>query len=318
MDNSITGGKSGRVNQFTRVGPGKSKELLVGILFLVPAFTFLIVFVYFPTVLAFILAFFSYHPGGSMNWVGLSNFREAIKDSIFQRSLVNSLYYAAMMIPSTLILSIAIALLINKTARFYSFVRVLITLPYITPAVGTAIGWLWIYNPTFGVANTVLHWFHVGSSQWMSSPRMAMPAVAIYSLWHGIGFDIIILLAALTGLPKAILEAAIVDGASSWTKFFRVTLPLISPTVFFITVVTLIGSLQAFSQMFALSTSSGTPGSSGGPEYATTTTILYIYQQAFQYGQLSYGAAMAIFLVLGIFLLTLLTRWIANRVVFYQ
>ncbi|WP_083511931.1 carbohydrate ABC transporter permease [Alicyclobacillus acidiphilus] len=312
IDSAVTAYSPGQVNRFTRVGPGKSKDLLVAALFLVPAFAFLIVFVYFPTVLAFVLAFFNYHPGGSMQWAGVSNFTEAVKDSVFQRALLNSLYYAAMMVPATLVLSMAIALLINRVAKFYSFVRVLITLPYVTPAIGTAIGWLWIYNPSFGVANTILHWFHLPPSQWMGSPKMAMPAVVIYALWHGIGFDVIILLAALSGLPKGVLEAAIVDGARGWTRFFRVTLPLISPTVFFIVVVTLIGSFQAFSQMFALSVSSG------GPEYATTTALLYIYQQAFQYGQMSYGAAMAVFLVVGIFLLTMITRWIGNRVVFYQ
>ena len=296
----------------SRSGTRRSKDLLVPALLLAPAFLFLIVFVYYPTVLAFVLAFFNYHPNGPLQWTGLSNFTAAVKDSVFRSAVVNSLYYAGMMLPATLILSMMIALLINHTGRFYSFVRVLITLPYVTPTVGTAIGWLWMYNPTFGVGNMVLRAFHLPTSQWMGSPSMALPAVAIFSLWHGLGFDVIVLAAALAGLPQPVLEAAVVDGARGWTTFWRVTLPLISPTVFFVAVVTLIGSLQAFSQMFALSVSSG------GPEYATTTVLLYIYQQVFQYGQMSYGAAMAIFLVAGIFVLTLVTRWIGNQLVFYQ
>lgn len=295
-----------------RTGSRRSQELLLPALFLLPAFAFLILFVYYPTVLAFVLAFFNYHPGGQLAWTGATNFSQALKDSIFRTAVLNSLYYAAMMLPATLVLSLAVALLINRVGRFYSFVRVLVTLPYVTPTVGTAIGWLWIYNPTFGVGNMVLRALHLNPSQWMGSPSMALPAVVIFSLWHGLGFDVIILLAAMGGLPKPVLEAALVDGATAWTRFFRVTLPLLSPTVFFIAVVTLIGSLQAFSQMFALSVSSG------GPEYATTTVLLYIYQQVFQYGQMSYGAAMAVLLVVGIFVLTLITRWIGNGLVFYQ
>jgi multiple sugar transport system permease protein len=301
-----------RLNRLAGTGASRSRDRRVAALLLVPAFAFLLAFVYYPTVLAFVLAFFNYHPGGSMVAAGLSNFTAAVDDTVFRRSIVNSFYYAGMMLPATLLLSIAIALLINQAGRFYSFVRVLVTLPYVTPAVGTAIGWLWLYNPTFGVGNMVLHWFHLGPSQWMGSPTTALPAVAIFSLWHGLGFAVIILLAALAGLPKGVMEAAVVDGASGWTKFFRITLPMISPTVFFIAVITLIGSLQAFSQMFALSVASG------GPEYATTTVLLYIYQQVFQHGQMSYGAAMAIFLVAGVFILTLAMRWMSKRLVFYQ
>ncbi len=302
-----------RMPDFRLVSPSKSKDLLVAIAFLLPAFAFLGLFVYLPTILAFLLAFFNYHPGAPTNtFAGLSNLKQAINYSVFQKSMVNTLYYAAMVVPGTLVLSMSIALLINRVTKIYSFARTLVLMPYVTPAIGTAIGWLWIYNPSYGLANAVLHVFHIPASQWMASPYMAMPAVAIYSLWHGIGFDVIILITAISGLPSGVLEAAIVDGASAWTKFWRVTLPLLSPTVFFITVVTTIGSFQAFSQIFALSTGSG------GPEYATTTTIFLIYQTAFEYGDFSYAAAMAIYLVLGIFLLTMLMRWIGKRAVFYQ
>lgn len=305
--------ESGRLSSAKPAGPGGSNDLLVAILFLVPAFIFLALFVYLPTVLAFVLAFFNYHPGAAKTtWAGLSILHQAITDAVFRRSLLNTLYYAAMVVPGTLVPAMAIALLLNRATRLYSVVRTLILLPYITPAIGTAIGWLWIYNPTFGIANTVLRAFHLPTSQWMASPYAAMPAVAIYSLWHGIGFDVIIIITAINGLPSGVLEAAMVDGANAWTRFWKVALPLLSPTVFFIVLVTTIGSFQSFSQMYALSTGSG------GPEYATTTTLFLIYQTAFQYGDFSYAAAMAIYLVLGIFVLTLLLRWIGQRTVFYQ
>lgn len=291
----------------------RSHDLLVAICFLLPAFAFLLLFVYLPTVLAGLLAFFNYQGGAApAPWVGLANLHQALTYSVFQQSLGNTVYYAAMVVPGTLILSIAIAVLIQRASRFYAVLRTLILLPYVTPTVGTAIGWLWIYDPTFGVANAVLRFFHIPPSTWMGSPTMAMPAVAIYSLWHGIGFDVIILLTALTSLPQGVIEAAVVDGASAWRRFWQITLPLISPTLFFVTVITVIGSFQAFSQVYALTTGSG------GPEYATTTTLFLIYQTAFQYGNFSYAAAMAVYLVVLIFIFTMILRWIGRRTVFYD
>lgn len=290
------------------------KELVTAILFLLPAFLFLGVFIYFPTVLAILLAFFHYQIGGhsTTTWEGLSNFKQAVSDSVFRRSVVNTFYYALMIVPTDLIVATAIALLINRASKFYSFIRVLVLLPYVTPAIGTAIGWLWIYDPSYGLANAVLTWLHLPTSMWVQSPYVAMPSVVIYSLWHGVGFDVIIIMSAIANLPTGVLEASLVDGATSWRRFWQITLPLISPTMFFLVVVSTIGSMQAFAQVFALS------GQTGGPENATTTMLFQVYQTAFQYGHLSYAAAMAVILVLIILALTLFQRWVGNRLVFYQ
>lgn len=291
----------------------RRKETVIGILFLVPAAAFLFTFIFFPTLLAFVLAFFHYQIGvPGMQWKGASYFTEAFSDSLFRRSLVNSFYYAGMAVPSILIIATLIALLINKASRYYTFIRTLVLFPYVTPAVGTAIGWMWIYNPTYGLANAVLTWLHLPTSQWLQSPYMALPSVVIYSIWHGVGFDIIILMAALNNLPKGVLEASLVDGATPWYRFWRITLPLISPTMFFLVIITTIGSLQSFSEVFALS------GASGGPEHATTTTLFLIYQTAFNNGYFSYASAMAIILVVFILIFTLIQRWIGKYLVFYQ
>ncbi|MHB1626887.1 MAG: carbohydrate ABC transporter permease [Bacilli bacterium] len=289
------------------------RDTLSALLFLLPALIFLAAFVYVPSVMAFALAFWHYRLlGVHTTWAGWSNFTDALQFSVFQQSLINTAYYAAMMVPSIVVLSVAIALLINRASRFYSFIRTLILLPYATPAIGTAIGWLWIFDPTYGLANGVLHALGLPTSQWLQSPVMAMPAVAIYSLWHGVGFDVVIVMSALAGLPKGVLEAAAIDGAGAWRRFLRIALPLISPTIFFITVVTTIGTLQSFAQIYALS------GGSGGPEYATTTTLFLIYQTAFVYNHYSYASAMAVILVLIILALTLFQRWMGKRMVFYQ
>ena len=291
----------------------RRRDMLTALLFLLPALAFLTAFVYVPSVMAFTLAFWHYHLlGVNTTWAGWSNFSDALQFNVFQQSLANTAFYAAMMVPGIVALSIAIALLINRVSRFYSFIRTLVLLPYATPAIGTAIGWLWIFDPTYGLANGLLHAVGLPASQWLQSPAMAMPAVAIYSLWHGVGFDVVVVMSALAGVPRGVLEAAAVDGAGAMRRFFRVTLPLISPTVFFIVVVTTIGALQSFAQVYALS------GGTGGPEYATTTTLFLIYETAFVYNHYSYASAMAVILVLIILALTLFQRWMGKRMVFYQ
>ncbi|AEJ42706.1 binding-protein-dependent transport systems inner membrane component [Alicyclobacillus acidocaldarius subsp. acidocaldarius Tc-4-1] len=292
--------------------PSRLREGLLAACLLAPAFVFLVAFVYAPAVLAFALAFFNFHPGGTATYAGLSNFHAALSDPLFWRSMANTGLYALMMVPSTLVLSVALAALLQSNRRLFRFAQSLVVLPYITPAVGTAIGWLWMYNPNFGILNALLRDVGLRPIGWLNSPHWAMPAVVLYSLWHGIGFDVLILLSAMSQLPEGVLESARMDGAGPWTRLFRITLPLISPTLFFIAVMTTIGSLQAFAQVYALSLSSG------GPENATLTALLYIYQQAFTDGQFSYAAAMAAMLVVCIFAVTALTRWIGHRFTFYQ
>jgi ABC-type sugar transport system permease subunit len=207
---------------------------------------------------------------------------------------------------------VLIAVLLQRQTRLFAWMRTFVLLPYITPVIATSIGWLWMFDPQYGILNAVLAVVHVPPSQWLLSPAMAMPAVALYSLWHGIGFDVVIVLSALANIPATLLEAAAIDGATEWRKFWKVTWPLLSPVMFFLVIVTTLATLQAFSQIYALS------GGNGGPEYATTTLLLLIYETAFRYFHFSYAAAMAILLVLMILGLSLLQGALAKRWVFYQ
>jgi multiple sugar transport system permease protein len=291
----------------------KWRESARAFLMLLPALAFLTAFVYLPAGMSLVLGFYHYHLlGVHTTWGGLTDFKEALTYPIFWLALRNTLVYAAIMVPLTLGGAVAIALLIDGQSRYFSFIRTLVLLPYITPVIATSIGWLWMFNPQYGVLNAILQALHLPPSQWLLDPSMAMPSVALYSLWHGLGFNVVIVLAALGNVPKTVLEAAQIDGASSWRRFWRVLLPLLSPTLFFLLVVTTIGSLQAFSQIYALS------GGTGGPEYATTTLIMLIYQTAFQYFHFSYAAAMAMLLVLLILILTLMQNWLSKRWVFYR
>jgi ABC-type sugar transport system permease subunit len=271
------------------------------------------VFVYFPAVIALGLAFFHFHlRGAETTWAGLQNFRDALEYRIFWIAVRNTVLYAAVMIPLTVSLALLIAALLTRQSRFYGALRTAVLLPYVTPVVATSIGWLWIFNPQYGVANSALHALGLPELPWLQSTTWALPSVAIYTLWHGLGFDVIVACAALAAVPRQVVEAARVDGAGPWRIFRSVTLPLISPTVFFLVVVTTIGALQTFSQIYALS------GGQGGPDFATTTLLFLIYRTAFTYYHFSYGAAMALMLVVLILALTLLQRWLSRRWVFYQ
>jgi multiple sugar transport system permease protein len=281
--------------------------------FLIPAAAFLLVFVYIPAAVSLGLGFFHYRLlGVDTTFAGVYNFKSALTYNVFWIAFHNTLYFAVLMIPTTLVGAVVIALLLHKNVRLFSFVRTAVLLPYITPVIATSIGWLWMFDPQYGIMNAALAIFHLPPSQWMLSPTMAMPSVALYSLWHGIGFDVVIVLSALGGIPPSVMEAAAIDGATEWRKFWKVTMPLLSPVLFFLTIVTTLATLQAFSQVYALS------GGQGGPEYATTTLLLLVYQTAFRFFHFSYAAAMAILLVLMILILTLIQGALSRRWVFYQ
>lgn len=306
--------KYGTVVRTRRRPPSRSRgEGFKAVLFLMPAVLFLAVFVYVPAAMSLALGFYHYHLlGVDTTFAGLSNFSDALHYSVFWISVRNTLVYAAMMIPTTVAGSVLIALLIHRSGKIYALIRTTILLPYITPVIATAIGWMWMFNPQYGVMNAALKFFHLPPSQWLLSPAMALPSVALYSLWHGLGFNVVIVLAALGSIPQQVLESARIDGAGLWTRWWKIIMPLLSPTLFFLFIVTTISTFQAFSQVYALSSGSG------GPEYATTTLLLLIYQTAFQYFHFSYAAAMAMMLVLMILALTLLQNWAAKKWVFYQ
>lgn len=281
--------------------------------FLIPAVAFLLVFVYIPAGMSLVLGFFHYHLlGVNTTFAGLYNFKSALTYPVFWTAFRNTMYYALLMIPTTVVGSVFIAHLLRRNTRLFALVRTAVLLPYITPVIATSIGWLWMFDPQYGIFNAILSFLHLPTSQWMLSPAMAMPSVALYSLWHGIGFDVVIMLGALANIPGTVLEAAAIDGATEWQKFWKVTLPLLSPVIFFLVIVTTLASLQSFTQVYALS------NGQGGPEYATTTLMLLIYQTAFQYFHISYAAAMAILLVLMILIVSLLQMVLAKRWVFYQ
>lgn len=263
-------------------------------------------------------------------FVGLANFAEALASSDFWRSLLVTVYYAAGTIPATMTLSFLIAYGLFHVARTRSLFRTLYFLPYVTSAVAAAMVWRALLNVQFGMANTVLGWFGVEPLNWLLEPRgvlhlitdgrvsaafgpsLALCCVILFDIWHSSGFMIVIFLAGLTSIPRELEEAARIDGAGTLQTIGKVILPLLSPTIFFLAIVSVIKSFQAFNSFYAL-TAGGR-----GPADSTQNLIVYIYSSFYESQRWGYGAAVATLLCLAIVALTLLQWRFVGRRVHYE
>ncbi|KLU61959.1 lactose transport system permease protein LacF [Peptococcaceae bacterium CEB3] len=230
-------------------------------------------------------------------FVGFSNYTALLKSPELWHSLIATFYFVLGSVPVGIFAALFIALLLMRPFRGLGLVRLMFFAPYVTPVVSTSIVWLWLFNPQFGLFNAILHFLHLPQIGWVQSARWAMPSVILYTLWHTMGFNIIIFMAGLTTIPSELGEVARIDGASAWQEFWHVTWPLLTPTTLFVTVINTIGALQAFTQFFTLT--------NGGPAGSTTTASFLLFQQAFVFYHTGYAAALAVLLFIIIAALTL-------------
>lgn len=295
------------------------KDRLVAYGLMFPAIAVFVIFFYVPAVYLAYISFFHWGVlSSATKFVGLENFLRLIAQPLFLRSLETTAYYTVVMIPATVLLALGIALILREavTARRGGVWRSAVFLPHVTPVVATSIIWVWIFNPQFGLANFVLELFHLPALGWLGTTQWALPAVMIDSLWHSLGLYVIIFLAGLANVPRELVEVAQLDGARRKRIFRRIIWPLLSPTTFFVVILATVNNWQAFSQIYAMT--GGPHGGAGGPAFSTTTDALLVYQTAFVYGHYSLAAAMALVLFVIILLLTLVQKWISNRLVFYR
>ncbi len=295
------------------------RETLVGYGLILPSLLVFLVFYYGPAIFLMYIAFFHWNIFASQStFVGLHNFSVLIHQPVFWQSLLNTGYYVVLVVPVTTLLALALALLLRETRnlRGGGLSQALVFLPHVTPVVATSIIWVWIFDPTFGLANAVLHFLQLPQLGWLSSVHWALPSVMIYTVWHSVGLYTVLFLAGLATLPKQVLEAAQMDGVRGWRSFRRIILPLISPITFFVIVLATINTMQTFSQIYTLT--GGPHGGAGGPAFSTTTDSLLIYQTAFLYLHFSLSSAMSLVLFALILTLTLVQKLIADRMVFYR
>ena len=291
---------------------------LVGYLLALPALAIFVTFFYVPAVMLFVLAFYHWNVFGATTFRGLGNFATLFNQPLYWQSLLTTGYFVVVMVPLTTLVALALALLLREGMRQArgGFARSLVFLPHVTPIIATSIIWVWIFNPQFGLANFALTHLGLPKLGWLEDPRWAMPSVMLYTLWHSVGLYTVLFLAGLAVVPAQVVEAARVDGAAGYALFRRVILPLLSPTTFLVLILVSVNTMQAFSQIFALT--GGAVGRGGGPAYSTSTDAVLIYQTAFTYQHFSLAATMSLILFVILLVITVIQKRLSSRWVFYR
>jgi multiple sugar transport system permease protein len=288
---------------------GRSQALWGYAFVAIPVLGFL-VFALGPMIASLYLSFTDYQVLAPPEWVGLENYtRLFTRDFFIGRTLANTAFYL-IGIPIGMAISLLLAMALNQKLRFQSLFRTVFFVPAVCSIVAAALLWKWIYNPDYGLIGTYLRMLGVEEPPaWLSNPRLVKPSLVLMGIWGGLGYNMILFLAALQGVPRHLLEAASLDGASAWQRFWHVTLPAISPTTFFVAVTGVIGGLQNFDQVYVMTR--------GGPEYGSATFMLYLYVTGFQYFEMGYASAMAWLLAALVMLVTFLQFRLARRWVSY-
>jgi multiple sugar transport system permease protein len=275
-----------------------------------PVILAFLLFNLYPMALGLYLSFTSWDILRPPTFIGLRNWVDLLSDDLLLRALLQTLYYAVASVAGATVLSLALALLLNQRLKTIGFYRTFFFLPAVTSLVAIAMVWRWIYNTEFGVLNAFLGSLGINPVNWLGDPVLAMPAVVLMSIWRSAGFNTVLFLAGLQGVPQEYYEAAEIDGASRWDRFRHVTLPLVSPTTFFVVVNGLIGSWQVFDQVYILTR--------GGPQLSTMTVVYLIYSNGFEWYKTGYASAMAYGLFLILIALTALQFIFQKRWVFYN
>lgn len=286
-----------------------NKEYTWGYLFIAPPIIGFALFALFPMLYSVYVSFTDFDLYNEPVWTGVDNYtRLFLTDGLFRKTVWNT-FYAALGIPIGMAVSLAIAMALNQKIKGISLFRTAFFLPAVSSVVAITLLFRWIFNADFGLLNIGLDYIGIDGPNWLTSESWAMPALIIQGVWGGLGINMILYLAALQGVNRALYEAADIDGGNGWQKFRYITIPSISPTTFFILITSTIGALQDF-QRFMIMTE-------GGPNYATTTVVYYIYNNAFSYMEMGYASAMAWILGIVILIITLINFKVAQKWVHY-
>lgn len=295
----------GRVSRLTL------RENIEGWLFASPWILGFIIFTAGPMIASLLLSFTDWDILTSPQWIGLANYKKMFfDDPLALHSFRVTTLYALGSVPLRLALGLGIALLMNRAVRGINAFRTIYYLPSVLTGVAVALMWRWVFNSDFGLINTFLYrLFGIGGPAWLTSERWVLPALIIMSLW-GVGGSMLIYLAGLQGIPTELYEASEVDGANAWHKFWHITIPMLSPIIFFNLVIGIISALQAFTNAFIIT--------EGGPNNASLFTILYLYLNAFRWFKMGYASAIAWLLFLYILVLTVVVFRSSAMWVYYE
>ncbi len=286
----------------------RTREAAGGYLFALPWLVGLSIFVFYPFIANIFYSFTEYNIIESPVWVGIDNYRVLMDDSLFWKSLSNTIYYSAV-VPLQLIIALLLALLLNQKVKGQRYFRTFFYLPVLVPLVASSVLWKWMLSPNYGLVNSLLYKIGVNGPGWFASESWSKPALILMGTWT-VGGAMIIFLATLQDIPQVLYEAAEIDGATTFKKTFHITLPLLTPAIFFNLIMGIIGSFQVFTQAYIIT--------GGGPMYSTTFYVLYLYNNAFKFFRMGRASAMALILFIVIFIITLFIVKTSSKWVYYE
>lgn len=290
----------------------RKKEYGWGYLMISPLVLGLGIFYFYPVFKVF---FDSFHEVGAFNktkWIGLANYGKMFQDPVMWQTLGNTVKYVIIIVPSTIILALLLATFLNMGIKGRSFFRVVYFVPAITMGAAVAMIWRWMYNGDYGIINFILNKLGMESVQFLSDPSTALVSISIVSIWSTVGYNMIILLAGIQGISKSYYEAAAIDGANGVKQFFHVTLPLVTPTLFFVMITSLISTFQTFDTIYMMVNKKSLAME------ATQSMVVYFYRNAFEYSKKGYASALAVFLFLIIMVITAIQMKMQKKWVNYE
>ncbi len=291
---------------------GERRSFRIGMIFLLPWTIGFLVFTLYPMVASFAYSFTIYHAKAPLEWIGLQNYANLLKDDLFWKSLYNTLYMVVIGVPLTLLASFFCAVLLNLKVRGQSIYRVIYFLPSIVPTVASTILWMWILNPQTGILNTVLGYIGIDGPNWMTNPTWSKPGLILLGMW-GMGGTIVIYLSGLQDVPTSLLESAELDGAGWWQRLWNITVPMVSPITLFNLITGVIWQFQYFAQAYVFRGFQAL----GYPLNSTLFYSVYLYQNGFLWMKMGYASAMAWVLFVIILVCTLLLLKVSDRFTYY-
>ena len=292
-----------------RVSPLQKRRDIAGYLFISPALLGFLLFCLVPMVYSLCISFTEWNMAIPPKFVGLDNYKTMMGDELVWKSRRVTMYYTVLAVPLCNVVALLMAVLLNTSVKGQSVFRTIFYIPSIVPAVAASALWMFIFNPYNGLLNTLVSIVGLRKQQWIYSANQVIPCMAVMAAW-GSGSTAVIYLAGLQGIPKHLYEAIDVDGGRAWHKFFHITIPMLSPVIFYNLVMGIIGSMQAFTQGYIMT--------KGGPNNASLFYVLLLYNRAFEYSKMGFACAMAWVLFVVIGLLTAINFYVSNKWVYYE
>lgn len=278
--------------------------------FLLPSLVLFATFTGIPVIAALGISFTQWDLFNPARFIGLDNYTKLFGDPIFARVMGNTAYFVLLSVPVQMLIGLGCALALNRGIRGQTFFRIAYFLPVVTSTIAAALVWAWLFNANFGLINALLSLVGITDvPRWLASTQWAMPAVIIVSIWQNLGYAMVLFLAGLQNIRADLYDAAAIDGARGWRRLWFITLPLLSPTTFFVLIISIIGSFQIFELVFVMT--------QAGPANATNTLVYYIYQNGFQFYQMGYASAAAMILFVIVLIMTLVQYALQSRWVHY-